>query len=72
MSQFAETELILSSENRVYHINLRSEDIADDVIVVGDQFNTRIWRPGYISSKSGHFIETSITLPTIDNPWFNF
>jgi len=37
MSQFPETELILSSENRVYHINLRNEDIADDVIVVGDQ-----------------------------------
>ena len=37
MSQFPDTELILSSENRVYHINLRSEDIADDVIVVGDQ-----------------------------------
>ena len=37
MSQFPETELILNSENRVYHINLKSEDIADDVIVVGDQ-----------------------------------
>ncbi len=37
MSQFPETELILSSEKRVYHINLRAEDIADDVIVVGDQ-----------------------------------
>jgi len=37
MLQFPETELILSSENRVYHINLRNEDIADDVIVVGDQ-----------------------------------
>ncbi|MBA3682323.1 MAG: nucleoside phosphorylase [Bacteroidetes bacterium] len=37
MSQFPETELILSSEKRVYHINLRNEDIADDVIVVGDQ-----------------------------------
>ena len=37
MSQFPETELILSSERRVYHINLRNEDIADDVIVVGDQ-----------------------------------
>ena len=34
---FAETELILTSENRVYHINLKDEDIADDVIVVGDQ-----------------------------------
>jgi len=34
---FPETELILSKENRVYHINLRGEDIADNVIVVGDQ-----------------------------------
>ena len=37
MSQFPETELILTKENRVYHINLKAEDIADDVIVVGDQ-----------------------------------
>ena len=37
MSQFPETELILTGEKRVYHINLRAEDIADDVIVVGDQ-----------------------------------
>ena len=37
MPQFPETELILTKENRVYHINLKAEDIADDVIVVGDQ-----------------------------------
>lgn len=37
MSQFPETELILTPEGRVYHINLLGEDIADDVIVVGDQ-----------------------------------
>jgi len=37
MSQFPETELILTADKRVYHINLRAEDIADDVIVVGDQ-----------------------------------
>ena len=37
MSQFPETELILTSDHRVYHINLKGEDIADDVIVVGDQ-----------------------------------
>ena len=37
MSQFPETELILTPEGRVYHINLLNEDIADDVIVVGDQ-----------------------------------
>ncbi|MES2567649.1 MAG: nucleoside phosphorylase [Bacteroidota bacterium] len=38
MSQFPETELIITKENRVYHINLKGEDIADDVIVVGDQY----------------------------------
>lgn len=37
MRTFPETELILTPENRVYHINLKNEDIADDVIVVGDQ-----------------------------------
>ncbi|MBK7311310.1 MAG: nucleoside phosphorylase [Sphingobacteriaceae bacterium] len=37
MSQFPETELILTPEGRVYHINLLGEDIADEVIVVGDQ-----------------------------------
>jgi uridine phosphorylase len=37
MATFAETELILTPENRVYHINLKNEDIADNVIVVGDQ-----------------------------------
>lgn len=35
--QFPETELILTNDHRVYHINLKDEDIADDVIVVGDQ-----------------------------------
>jgi uridine phosphorylase len=37
MSQFTETELILTPDNRVYHLNLKNEDIADDVILVGDQ-----------------------------------
>ncbi len=37
MDQFAETELILTKENRVYHLNLLADNIADDVIVVGDQ-----------------------------------
>ncbi len=35
--RFPETELILTADNRVYHINLKAEDIADNVIVVGDQ-----------------------------------
>lgn len=37
MQSFPESELILTSDKRVYHINLRAEEIADDVIVVGDQ-----------------------------------
>lgn len=35
--KFQESELILTNDKRVYHINLKNEDIADDVIVVGDQ-----------------------------------
>jgi uridine phosphorylase len=37
MPQFPETELILTNDHRVYHLQLKNEDIADDVIVVGDQ-----------------------------------
>lgn len=37
MPKFPETELILTTEGRVYHLNLKGDDIADDVIVVGDQ-----------------------------------
>ena len=33
----AETELILTSEGAIYHLNLQPEQIADTVIVVGDQ-----------------------------------
>lgn len=47
MSQYPETELILTSEGRVYHINLLNEDIADNVIVVGDQ--------GRVSQISAYF-----------------
>src|SRR4051812_45679636 len=37
MTRFAETELILTAEGRVYHLNLKADDVADDIIVVGDQ-----------------------------------
>lgn len=37
MRTFPETELILTPDKRVYHINLKDEDIAENVIVVGDQ-----------------------------------
>ncbi|MBG14910.1 MAG: phosphorylase [Crocinitomicaceae bacterium] len=33
----APSELIITEEGRIYHINLKDSDIADDVIVVGDQ-----------------------------------
>lgn len=34
---FAETELIVTAKKTVYHIDLNGDQIADDVIVVGDQ-----------------------------------
>ena len=37
MLRIPETELILTADKRLYHINLRAEDVADNVIVVGDQ-----------------------------------
>jgi uridine phosphorylase len=36
-SAIAASELIITDEGRIYHINLCPTDIADDVIVVGDQ-----------------------------------
>lgn len=36
MNKIAETELILTPENRIYHLNLAKEEIADDIILVGD------------------------------------
>ncbi len=36
MTAFKDTELILNPEGKVYHLNVAGEDIADDVIVVGD------------------------------------
>lgn len=37
MHSFEESELILGKNNRLYHINLNGDEIADTVIVVGDQ-----------------------------------
>ena len=36
MNIIAETELILTSENKIYHLNLSKDEIADDIILVGD------------------------------------
>src|ERR1700758_5452605 len=35
--QFPETELIITDKNNVYHLDINEEQIADDVILVGDQ-----------------------------------
>ncbi|MHB8261345.1 MAG: nucleoside phosphorylase [Bacteroidia bacterium] len=35
--QFPETELIVTDKNTVYHLDINHEQIADDVILVGDQ-----------------------------------
>ncbi|MGZ3904186.1 MAG: nucleoside phosphorylase [Bacteroidia bacterium] len=35
--QFPETELIVTDKNRVYHLDIDENFVADDVIVVGDQ-----------------------------------
>ena len=36
MHIIADTELILTPENKIYHLNLSKEEIADDIILVGD------------------------------------
>ena len=35
--QISETDLILNPDGSVYHLNLRPEQIAETIIVVGDQ-----------------------------------
>ena len=36
MHIIAETELILTAENKIYHLNLSKDEIANDIILVGD------------------------------------
>ena len=36
MNIIAETELILTPEKKIYHLNLSKEEIADDILLVGD------------------------------------
>ena len=37
MKAIKDTELILTNERKVYHLNLSKEEIADTIIIVGDQ-----------------------------------
>jgi len=46
MNIIAETELILTPENKIYHLNLSKHEIADNIILVGDPERVTI-----ISSK---------------------
>ena len=47
MSKIAESELIITPEGRIYHINLLPEELATTVITVGD--------PGRVAEVSKHF-----------------
>jgi uridine phosphorylase len=47
MRVFEESELILTKDNKIYHLNLSPEEIADDIIVVGD--------PGRVAEISKYF-----------------
>lgn len=52
---FPDTELILTDKKTVYHIDLKAEQIADDVIVVGDQ--GRVAMISKFFSKIEHKVE---------------
>jgi len=47
MNKIAETELILTSENKIYHLCLSKDEIADNIILVGD--------PGRVELVSSKF-----------------
>jgi uridine phosphorylase len=47
MSRIGESELILNADGSVYHLKLKPEDLAGNIIVVGD--------PGRVASVSKHF-----------------
>lgn len=49
----AQSELILTAEGRIYHVNLRPDELADTVITVGD--------PARVSLVSRHFDEIEFT-----------
>ncbi|MBK8611643.1 MAG: nucleoside phosphorylase [Chitinophagaceae bacterium] len=47
MQQIAESELIINNRGAVYHLDVRPEELADTIIVVGD--------PGRVERVSAHF-----------------
>lgn len=51
--QIAESELILNKEGRIYHLNLKPDELADTVITVGD--------PARVAEVSRYFDEIEFT-----------
>lgn len=49
MQQIAESELIINNRGAIYHLDVRPEELADTIIVVGD--------PGRVEKVSAHFDE---------------
>jgi uridine phosphorylase len=47
MNKFSEADLILNKDGSVYHLNLKPENVAENIIVVGD--------PGRVHRVSKHF-----------------
>ena len=47
MSKIAESELIITPQGRIYHINLLPTELAQTIITVGD--------PGRVGEVSKHF-----------------
>jgi uridine phosphorylase len=47
MQHFSETDLILNKDGSVYHLNLKPENVADTILLVGD--------PGHVHKVSRHF-----------------
>jgi uridine phosphorylase len=52
MNPISHTDLILNPDGSIYHLNLRPEDIADQVILVGD--------PGRVAQVSSHFDQLEV------------
>ena len=52
----APSELIVTDEGRIYHLDLHPDDIADDIIVVGDQERVSLVSSQFdnIEFKSSH------------------
>ena len=58
MKLIKDTELILTDKKKIYHLNLSPDDIASDIIIVGD--------PDRVSQVSNFFD----TIRIIHNCWF--